>query len=114
MPAVTSTTDQTTERKMVVCALTGNEIAADEAYWAPPLVTMGQLFGTIFANLGRPAYLKQILLDIQEDVPYDPSIRDELASRRSSEQIKLLGLLLVIIALIAIPIYFLFIAGGTA
>jgi hypothetical protein len=37
-------------------------------------------------------------------VPYAPAAREQLAARRSAEQIKLLGVLLLVVALIAVPI----------
>lgn len=37
-----------TSPEMVRCALTGELIAADEAYWAPPLITFEMLIGTFF------------------------------------------------------------------
>jgi hypothetical protein len=91
--------------EMVRCALTGKEIPANEAYWAPPLITTWQLIKTIVSNLVRsPGNLGMILFEKQDDVPYAPDARDELASRRTIEQLKLLGVLLVILALIVVPI----------
>jgi hypothetical protein len=91
--------------EIVRCALTGKEIPASEAYWAPPLITTRQLISTIFSNLVRsPGNLRMILLEKEDDVPYAPDAREDLASRRTIEQLKLLGMLLFILALIAVPI----------
>jgi hypothetical protein len=87
------------------CSLTGEEISPEEAYWAPPIVTFGDLLRAITSNISRPALLKQMLLGEQENVPYSPAAREELAARRTTEQLKLLGFLLLILALIAGIIY---------
>jgi hypothetical protein len=87
------------------CALTGKPISHAEAYWAPPLVTARELVSAIFSNLVRtPSNLSHILFGEQPNVPYAPDARDLLAQRRSSEQLKLLVGLLVVIAIIALPI----------
>lgn len=91
-----------------VCALTGRALAPDEVYWAPPLVTARDLVSTVIATLTRaPGNLGHILFAEQPDVPYAQDVRDQLAARRSSEQLKLLVGLLVVAALIAAPILFL-------
>lgn len=88
------------------CALTGRVLSADEAYWAPPLITTGELIKTVTTTaLRTPSNLGQVLLDEQPNVPYAPEARQELGSRRSVEQLKLLGVLLVIAALIFVPIF---------
>lgn len=92
----------------VRCALTGREIAASDAYWAPPLITVRELVTTIVAHaLHSPGSLGTALFGNQPDVPYDPDAREELAARRTAEQAKLLLLLLIIFALIAVPIFLL-------
>jgi hypothetical protein len=106
----TTSSNQTppTSAGTVRCALTGKEISADEAYWAPPLVTTGELVRTLASTLFRnPANLSNVLFGEQPDVPYAPEAREELASRRTSEQVKLLLLLLLIVAVIVVPIYLL-------
>jgi hypothetical protein len=47
--------------------------------------------------------LGQILFAEQPYVPYAPEAREQLAARRSAEQLKLLVGLLVVIAVIAAP-----------
>lgn len=87
------------------CALTGKPISAEEAYWAPPLVTMRELVTTVAQTaLRAPATLGQVLLAEQPNVPYAPDAREELIARRSKEQLKLLVGLLVVLAAIALPI----------
>ena len=101
VPAKQSKTTEGTVR----CALTGKEISAEEAYWAPPLVTFKQLLGTVTETLMRtPSNLGHVLFDEQPDVPYAPDARDELASRRTAEQLKLLLFLLLVVGIIVVPI----------
>jgi hypothetical protein len=91
--------------EQLVCALTGKPVTHAEAYWAPPLVTARELVGAILTALFRaPGTLSTILFAEQPNVPYAPDARDLLAQRRSSEQLKLLGGLLVVAALIVLPI----------
>lgn len=92
-------------QEQLYCALTGTPISAENAYWAPPLVTARELVAAIIGGvLHSPGTLGHILFAEQPNVPYDPAIRAQLASRRSSEQLKLLVGLLAAIALIAVPI----------
>jgi hypothetical protein len=89
----------------LTCALTGKPISAEEAYWAPPLVTARELVAAIWSNLVRsPGNLGHVLLAEQPNVPYAQEAREQLAARRSAEQVKLLVGLLVLVALIATPI----------
>src|SRR5262245_52943179 len=99
-----------TEKQQVVeeqlfCALTGQPLSPTEAYWAPPLVTARELITTIGRTaLRAPGTLGHILFAEQPNVPYAPAAREQLAARRSAEQLKLLVGLLLAIALIATPI----------
>jgi hypothetical protein len=87
------------------CALTGRPLQAEEAYWAPPLITARQLLSTIFRTLfTAPGALGQLLLGELPNVPYAPEAREQLAARRTAEQLKILGLLLVVTALLVVPI----------
>jgi hypothetical protein len=91
--------------EQLYCALTGVPISAEEAYWAPPLVTFRQLITAISQGLAHsPGTLGTILFAEQPNVPYAPAAREQLAARRSAEQLKLLASLLLVIALIATPI----------
>ena len=92
-------------QEQLYCALTGVPVSAEEAYWAPPLVTARELVTTVVrCAISSPGLLSNILLDSQPDVPYDPAMRERLAARRSAEQMKLLVSLLLLIALIVAPI----------
>jgi hypothetical protein len=93
--------------EQLYCALTGVPIGADEAYWAPPLVTFRQLLAAIAHGLHAPSTLGTTLFAEQPNVPYAPAARAQLAARRSAEQLKLLVGLLLLVALIATPILFL-------
>jgi hypothetical protein len=92
-------------QEQLYCALTGVPVSSDEAYWAPPLVTFRALLGAIGHGLTHsPGTLGTILFAEQPNVPYAPAAREQLAARRSAEQIKLLVGLLLLVALIATPI----------
>lgn len=56
---------------------------------------MARFFKTLFT---APSNLKAILFSVDDDVPYAPHVRKQLAQRRTREQLKLLALLLVILA----------------
>lgn len=87
------------------CALTGRTLTPEEAYWSPPLITTQQLVSTVMMTLLRtPSNLGQVLFSEQPNVPYAPEARQELANRRTVEQLKLLVGVLVIAALIVVPI----------
>ena len=91
--------------EQLYCSLTGVPVSAEDAYWAPPLVTFRQLVTAITQGLAHsPGSLGTILFAEQPNVPYAPAAREQLATRRSAEQIKLLGVLLLVVALIAVPI----------
>jgi hypothetical protein len=91
--------------EQLYCSLTGKPISGDAVYWAPPLVTARELVATIVSGLFRaPGSLGHILFAEQPNVPYAKDAREELAARRSSEQAKLLGVLLLAVALLAAPI----------
>ncbi len=92
----------------VTCSLTGRTLRAGDAYWAPPLITAGELFGTIFRTaLTRPGALGAVLAVDMPDVPYAPDAREQLAARRSTEQAKFLLVVLVVLAVILAPIIYL-------
>jgi hypothetical protein len=105
MTAGTTNQNTTVVEEQLFCALTGKPISAEEAYWAPPLVTTRVLVTTIVSTLVRaPSNLGHILLAEQPNVPYSQDAREQLAARRSAEQLKLLLSLLVVVAVIAAPI----------
>ena len=87
------------------CALTNRPLTREEAYWAPPLITTGQLLRTLGQTITRsPSDLGQVLFGEMPNVPYAPEAREQLGTRRTTEQLKLIGLILVVIALIVVPI----------
>lgn len=88
------------------CALTGKVITMEEAYWAPPLITTRELISTIVVTAMRaPKNLGFILFTEPENVPYATDARDQLAKRRTMEQLKLLIFLLIIATLIFASLY---------
>ncbi len=91
--------------EQLFCALTGKPVSAEEAYWAPPLVTARELITAVARGAMRsPGTLGHVLFDEQANVPYAPDAREQLAARRSAEQLKLLVGLLLVIALLVVPI----------
>ncbi len=95
----------TLEETPIYCALTGRKLQPEEAYWAPPLITASLLISTILRTLfNAPADLGRVLMEEQPNVPYAPEARELLARRRSTEQFKLLMVLLGLIVLIVLPI----------
>lgn len=87
------------------CALTGRPLSPEEAYWAPPLITARQLVETTVRTLfSAPGNLGAVLSAELPNVPYAPEARTQLGNRRSAEQLKLLGLLMLIAALLIVPI----------
>ena len=95
----------TVVEEQLYCALSGVPVKAETAYWAPPLVTARELVAAIVRGaMHSPGTLSHILFADQPNVPYDPAVREQLAARRSSEQLKLLVGLLAAIALVVIPI----------
>lgn len=87
------------------CALTGRALTPEEAYWAPPLITTRQLVGTLTTTLLRaPGALGQVLMGDLPNVPYAPEAREQLASRRTVEQLKLLAVIMLVAALLIAPI----------
>lgn len=88
------------------CALTGKVITMEEAYWAPPLITARELISTILVTAIRaPRNLGVILFAEPQNVPYAIDVRDQLAKRRTIEQLKLLLFLLIIFAFIFTCLY---------
>lgn len=90
------------------CALTGKPLRPHEVFWAPPLITAQQLLSSFIRTLfTAPGALGQLLLGELPNVPYDPAARTQLSARRTVEQLKILGLLLLLAALLLLPIFLL-------
>jgi hypothetical protein len=103
------TSGDTSTAEPLRCALTGEVISPEEAYWAPPLVTVEQLFDTIRSTLKEnPGHLPQVLFAEQPDVPYSPQARDQLGDLRSKEQLKLMGVLLLVLLVIGLIVWLIF------
>lgn len=100
-----TSTPSTTVQGPLYCALTGRLLKPEEAYWAAPLITTRELLSTMFSTLRTsPGNLGYILMAEQPNVPYAPEAKELLAQKRSAEQAKLLGLLLLVAALILVPV----------
>lgn len=103
--ASSSPADPTVVNGELRCALTGRPLTAEEAYWAPPLITARQLIDTTLRTLfSVPGDLGAMLTVELPNVPFAPEARPELGSRRTAEQLKLLALLMLIAALLIVPI----------
>ncbi|MGQ9548204.1 MAG: hypothetical protein ACUVSY_10175 [Roseiflexus sp.] len=104
-PAKPSDDAQMVVEEQLYCSLTGRPISRDEAYWAPPLVTAHELVTTILTTTFRaPHQLGYILFTEQPNVPYAKDVREQLAQRRSAEQLKLLIGMLVVLGLLLLPV----------
>lgn len=87
------------------CALTGRVLTPDEAYWAPPLVTVRELITTFATTIFRtPGAVGNLLFGELPNVPYAPEAREQLGSRRTAEQLKLLAVIMLLAALLIVPI----------
>lgn len=94
--------------EQLYCSLTGRPISREEAYWGPPLVTARQLVTTILTTaLRTPRLLGTILMAEQPNVPYAVDVREQLAQRRSAEQLKLLVGMLVVLGALLASVFFL-------
>lgn len=72
-------------------------------------MTVQQLIGTVITTLRtNPGDLQRVLFAEQENVPYAPEAREELAAQRTTEQLKLVGVLLLVVVLILLPFFLLF------
>ncbi len=104
-PTMLSSTEPLVVNGELRCALTGRLLNADEAYWAPPLITTDDLLRAFVRTIfTAPGTIGQVLMADLPNVPYAPEARELLGRRRSVEQVKLLGLLLLIAALLIVPI----------
>ncbi len=91
--------------EQLYCSLTGRPISRDEAYWAPPFITARELVTTILTTAFRaPHQLGYILFAEQPNVPYAKDVREQLAQRRSAEQLKLLIGMLVALGVLLLPV----------
>lgn len=89
------------------CTVCHVALCADHTKMGQPFITARQLVTTTATTAFRaPAMLNDLLFKELDLVPYCVDCRDELASRRTGEQLKvLLGMLLVIALVIGIPAY---------
>ncbi len=71
-----------------------------------PLITARQLVSaTVTTAVRAPGLLNEVLFKELDKVPYCPTCREVIAGRRQTEQLKVLGgLLLVLLLVIGIPL----------
>ncbi|MCS6839419.1 MAG: hypothetical protein NZ699_05215 [Roseiflexus sp.] len=108
-PSTTSSDEtQIIVEEQLYCSLTGRPISRDEAYWAPPFITARQLVTTIISTaIHAPHQLGYILFAEQPNVPYAKDVREQLARRRSAEQLKLLIGLLAVLGVLLLIVFLL-------
>ena len=82
----------------VQCARCGKPLAPDEAQLGQPLITAGELLRTIIKT---PGILTGPPL---AEVAYCAECRPIIAQKRVSEQLKVLGLMLLLLSVVAVVI----------
>lgn len=102
MTCTTCTTPATTR-----CTVCNTALCADHTKMGQPFITARQLVTTTTSTaLRAPAMLSDLLFKELDLVPYCVDCRDELAAKRTAEQLKvLLGMLLIIAVVVGVPIY---------
>ena len=84
--------------QQVQCARCGKPLAPDEAQMGQPLITAGELLRTVIKT---PGILTGPPL---AEVAYCAECRPIIAQKRVSEQLKVLGLMLLILSVVAVVI----------
>lgn len=90
----------------VQCTVCRQGICGEHTYMGHPLITARQLVTTTVNTAVRaPALLNDLLFRELDKVPYCPECREEVAARRQSEQLKLMGgLLLILLLVVGLPV----------
>lgn len=89
------------------CTVCRTALRDDDIKLGQPFITARQLVTTIVTTaLRAPGVLSDLLFKELDQVPYCADCRDELAAKRTSEQLKfLVGVLLIMALVIGVPIY---------
>lgn len=95
-----------------VCTFCRTLLEPEQVHLGPPFITARQLATTTTTTIIRtPALLSDLLFKELDQVPYCSTCRDELAEKRTTEQLKfLVGSLLILALALSVPLYFLFAA----
>ena len=98
---------QPTAAVPTACTFCGKSLRDDEIRLGQPFITARQLMTTIVATLVRaPGLLSDLLFKELDQVPYCSECRDELAAKRTGEQLKfLLSVLLVMALVVGVPLF---------
>ncbi len=93
------------------CTVCNTALCSTHVHQGQPFISAGQLVATTATTAFRaPAMLGDLLFKEMELVPYCESCREELAGKRTGEQLKfLLGILLIMALVIGLPAYMLFV-----
>jgi hypothetical protein len=108
--AMTCTACDTTAT--TTCTKCKSALCAEHVQMGQPFISARQLVTTTATTaLRAPGVLSDLLFKELEQVPYCAECREELAARRTTEQLKfLIGMLLVLAVVIGIPMYMLMFA----
>lgn len=95
----------------LACALCHTPLCAEHAVMGQPFITARQLATTTAVTaLRAPALLGDLLFKELDKVPYCAACRAQLAARRTAEQLKFLGGVLLVLALLIGLIWYLAVA----
>lgn len=108
--AMTSINTQVSPAPMTTattCTVCGTALRDDDIKLGQPFITARQLVTTIVTTaLRAPGVLSDLLFKELDQVPYCAECRDELAAKRTGEQLKfLVGVLLIMALVIGVPLY---------
>lgn len=91
------------------CTKCGTALCTLHVHQGQPFISARQLVATTASTAVRtPALLGDILFKELDQVPYCAECREDLAARRTTEQLKfLLGMLLIVAVVVGVPMYLL-------
>ena len=91
----------------VECGYCRTHLCAEHAVAGQPLITVRQLLTTTFSTaLHAPSLLGDILFKELDQVSYCAACREIVSERRQSEQLKLVGsMLLMLLCIVSLPLY---------
>ncbi len=94
------------------CTICTSALCAAHIHMGQPFISARQLVTTTATTaLRAPSVLSDLLFRELDTVPYCAGCREELAAKRTTEQLKfLLGILLVLALVLGLPAYLMF--GG--
>ncbi len=92
------------------CTVCKSALCATHVQMGQPFISARQLVATTATTaLRAPAVLGDLLFRELDQVPYCVSCREDLAAKRTTEQLKfLVGMLLVLAMVIGLPAYLMF------